>query len=148
MHYVWIGVFCLAATFLFAVTMGASFKTAAISGVLGSAGYIIYMLLVPHLTEASAVFIATFAVCISSEVLARVMKTPATVFSIPAILPLVPGLMLYHTLLHFGSGDTAGGLSSSVETLIVAGSLALAVTLATLMAKLLFRGRKRIRRRR
>ncbi len=139
LHYVWVGFFCVAATLLFALTVGATLKNAAISGVLGGAGYIIYLLLQPLLTEATAVFAATFAVCMSAEVLARVLKTPATVFSIPAILPLVPGLMLYHTLLHFGNGDTVGGLASSVETLIVAGSLALAVTLATLLAKLLFK---------
>lgn len=144
MNYVYIGVFCVAATALFALTVGARFRIAVISGALGGAGYIVYLLLNPYLTEATAVFAATFVVCFSAEVLARVMKIPATVFSIPAILPLVPGLMLYRTLLYFGERDNLNGLSSAVETLIVAGSLALAVTLATLLAKLLFKRRKHV----
>lgn len=35
---------------------------------------------------------------IYSEVMARVMKTPATVICIPAIIPLIPGGALYRTM--------------------------------------------------
>lgn len=139
MEYVFIGIFCIIATAFFAVTVGASKKNSAISGVLGGIGYITYLLLNKHSAEATAVFVATFIICLMSEILARVMKTPTTVFSIPAILPLVPGLMLYKTLLVFGSGDTLNGVSKSIDTLIVAGSLSLAVTLAALLAKLIFK---------
>ncbi len=142
MNYVFIGIFCFAATMFFALTVSSSYKMSAISGILGSAGYLISMFLKPFTAEATAVFVATFTVCMLAEVLARLMKTPSTVISIPAILPLVPGLMLYKTLLHFAEGDNIGGLNSTVETLIVAGSLSLAVTLATLLAKLLFKRKK------
>lgn len=142
MEYLYIGVMCSVATALFALAVGSKLKAAAISGTLGGVGFVIYMLLRPQFSEATTVFIATFTVCLSAELLARVLKTPSTVFSIPAILPLVPGVMLYRTLLHFGNGDTYGGLTGVVDTLIVAGSLSLAVTLAALIAKLIFKRKK------
>lgn len=142
MNYVYIGLFCIAATLLFAITVGGSFKTSAIAGCLGGIGYVSYLLINLHTAEATAVFFATFIICLMSEILARMMKTPSTVFSIPAILPLVPGLMLYKTLLVFGNGDTLGGLEKSIDTVIVAGSLSLAVTIATLLAKLIFKRKK------
>ena len=42
---------------------------------------------------AASAFAAVFA-----EVLARIFKTPSTVFYIPAVIPLVPGSSLYYTM--------------------------------------------------
>ncbi len=42
-------------------------------------------------------FAAAFAVTYS-EIMAKVLKTPATLFVIPAIIPLVPGGSLYYTM--------------------------------------------------
>lgn len=41
---------------------------------------------------------AAAAATIYAEVLARMKKTPATVFYIPALIPLVPGGSLYYTM--------------------------------------------------
>lgn len=139
MNYVILGVVCVVATLFYALSVGGSFRTAVVSGALGGIGYIVYLLLDNSLSEAGAVFAATLLVCLLAETLARLFKAPATVFAIPAILPLVPGLMLYQTMLRFGAGDTTGGMSCAVEALIVAGSMSLAVTLATALAKLTFK---------
>ena len=42
-------------------------------------------------------FAAAFAVSYS-EIMAKLLKTPATLFVIPAIIPLVPGGSLYYTM--------------------------------------------------
>ena len=42
-------------------------------------------------------FAAAFAVSYS-EIMAKALKTPATLFVIPAIIPLVPGGSLYYTM--------------------------------------------------
>lgn len=41
---------------------------------------------------------AAAAATVYAEVLARVKRTPAVVFSIPALIPLVPGGSLYYTM--------------------------------------------------
>ena len=47
---------------------------------------------------------AIFATCYS-EILARLQKSPATVFLIPTIIPLVPGGSLYYTMSYAVSGN-------------------------------------------
>ena len=44
-------------------------------------------------------------VTLYAEVLARVVKAPATVFLIPSIIPLVPGGRLYYTMRAIVDGD-------------------------------------------
>ncbi len=49
-------------------------------------------------------FIAMVIVCIYSEVLARIIKTPANIILLPSSIPLLPGSFLYYAmsyLIHF-----------------------------------------------
>ena len=43
-------------------------------------------------------FVATMAVALYSEILARIYKAPVTMFLIVGILPLVPGAGIYYTM--------------------------------------------------
>lgn len=136
MEYLFIGLASTVAVFFFALSVRSCVKNSIIAGGLGGASYVLYMVLQNFFNEVGAVFFATLAGCLCAEVVARIIKAPATVFSIPIIIPLVPGLMLYRTMLSFGRGDNSGGVGGAVSTLLVAGSMSLAVTLATLVAKL------------
>ncbi len=131
--------FCIPATVFFALSVKSPLKAAVFSGALGGGGYVMYVLLDRVMSDTAAVFFATLAACLLAELAARLLKTPATVLSIPAIIPLVPGLSLYKTLLEFGAGDNSGGAAMLIQTFMVAGSMSLAVTLSTLLAKLIFR---------
>ena len=44
--------------------------------------------------------VATAVPCVYCEIMARVLKTPTTVFMIPTLLPLVPGSRLYYTMFY------------------------------------------------
>ncbi len=130
------------ATAFFALSVKSQTKTAVFAGVLGGVGYVTYVLLGFCMSDIGAVFLATLLACLLAECAARPLKTPATVISIPAIIPLVPGVSLYKTLLVFGSGDNTGGATMLVHTLLVAGSMSVAVTMATIIAKMLFKKRR------
>lgn len=43
-------------------------------------------------------FISAVIICIYSEIMARVMKTPANILLIPSIIPLLPGGSFYYTM--------------------------------------------------
>lgn len=45
------------------------------------------------------------AICVYSEVLARIIKTPANVILIPSTIPLLPGGNLYYTLSYIINFD-------------------------------------------
>lgn len=45
-------------------------------------------------------FVAMIIVCVYSEVLARIIKTPSDIILIPSSIPLLPGSYLYYTMSH------------------------------------------------
>lgn len=63
-----------------------------------------------------------------AELLARILRTPATLFIVSSIIPMVPGGSLYYTMYSVASGDAAGVSLHGFETVSVA--LGLAVGLA------------------
>ena len=84
-----------------------------------------------HSEFLSCLIASAFAV-IYAEVLARSLKTPATLFVVPAILPLVPGGSLYHAMSYAVHGDLAQARSSGIDTLLMA--LAIAAGLSLVLA--------------
>ena len=82
-----------------------------------------------------AIFTASLSVGICSEVFARVMKLPATVFIISGIIPLVPGIPAYNAIFHLLNEDYVAGVSASVETLLSGGAIALAIAITTTLAR-------------
>jgi uncharacterized membrane protein YjjB (DUF3815 family) len=65
----------------------------------------------------STLVAAAFA-SLLSELLARLLKAPTTVFTIPAVVPLIPGSSLYYTMQCAVSSDIAGVKHYAVETLL------------------------------
>lgn len=139
MEYFIFGVCSALGVVFFALSVRSSLKPALISGCLGGVGYTLYIFLCAYTSDSVAVFAATLAACLGAEFVARAIKTPATVLSIPAIIPLVPGVSLYKTMIAFGAGNNSEAVNRAVSTLIIAGSMSLAVTLATIAAKLFFK---------
>lgn len=70
---------------------------AGLSGTLGRLINDQFLAIFPN-TALLAVFLGTAAVAVYSELMARVRKTPATIFLIPGIIPLVPGVDAYRTI--------------------------------------------------
>jgi len=98
------------------------------AGMTGSFCWFIY-LFVSEMTNDKilANFVATLIVAITAHILARIYKTPVTMFLIPGIIPLVPGAGMYQIVISFLDdtvGETAYYLS---ETLQMAGAIALGI---------------------
>ncbi|MBP7175903.1 MAG: threonine/serine exporter family protein [Thermoclostridium sp.] len=74
-----------------------------------------------------SVFLGAAAVAIYSEVMARVRKTPSTIFSIPGVFPLVPGVDAYRTIQSLTEADysaaTAFGVSAVAKAILIAFSI-------------------------
>jgi uncharacterized membrane protein YjjB (DUF3815 family) len=68
-----------------------------------------------------------------AELLARRLKTPATLFVIPAIVPLVPGVGLYNTMRYVVDGEYNQAVSTGVFTLLAICGIALAVTITSVL---------------
>lgn len=90
---------CIAGTFGFSVLLKVSKQKIIFTIIGGTISAVIYTLFI-H--SGNGTFQSTFwamtAVCIYSEVLARIIKTPASVILLPSSIPLLPGGSLYYTL--------------------------------------------------
>lgn len=73
-----------------------------------------------------------------AEILARIVKTPVTVYIITSVIPLVPGGSLYYTMLGLLQGDQATFLAKGSYTLSAAGAMALGMFSATMLFKIIF----------
>ncbi|HML46495.1 MAG TPA: threonine/serine exporter family protein, partial [Clostridia bacterium] len=95
-----------------------------------------------HGSEHLAVFLGAAAGALLGELMARKMRMAAIVFITPSLLPLVPGLGLYRTMLYVVQGDMGAAAALGADTLITLGLLALAVAAATLVMRLVWVMRK------
>lgn len=73
-----------------------------------------------------------------AETLARIVKTPVTVYIITSIIPLVPGGALYYTMLGLLQGNQEVFLMKGSYTLSAAGAMALGMFSATMLFKIFF----------
>lgn len=102
---------------------------AAISGAIGWGVYLIFMNL--GLGVALSVFMGAIGVGIYSEIMARVVKTPASVFSIIGIVPLVPGITAYFTVRYIVEDRISDAFNKGIETVATAGGIAFGIMLVT-----------------
>lgn len=102
------------------------------TGISGTAGYIVYLGAL-RITGQSimAIFIGAIAVGIYSETCARLLKTPSTLFSIPGIFPIVPGIAAYETIQYLADNNMTGAGAKLVETLGGSGAIAFGIIIVT-----------------
>lgn len=78
-------------------------------------------------------FIPTVVATIYTEIIARVVKAPTTVFLFPAIIPLTPGGSLYYTMRAIVDGNMAEAKTVGKQTMVIALGIALGVLLVSLV---------------
>ena len=81
-------------------------------------------------------FAGAVAVALYAEVMARLLKAPATGFLVVGILPFVPGGGIYYTMEYCLSGNTQLFLSTGIHTFGVAGAVAVGLLLASSLVRL------------
>ena len=67
------------------------------------------------------------AITLLAHFFARIKKAPVTIFLIPGFLTLVPGAGLYRSVHYFFIGNRSMGAAYLVQTLQIAGVIALGV---------------------
>jgi uncharacterized membrane protein YjjB (DUF3815 family) len=107
------------------VVFGVPKKLLPYSGLVGAFGWLIYLIIgKPILLQT---FFATFIVSLLSHIFARLLKAPGTVFLIPGILPIVPGIGVYRIVYYAIEGETKLSSYYLTQTIQVAGIIALAI---------------------
>lgn len=120
-------IFAFCAIIGFSVLIEAPKRCLVVNGILGMAGWAIYLYTEKYTSMLMATFMSGLVLAIISHILARIMKTPVTTTLIPAILTIVPGAGMYETVYYLLTADTQQALSSLVFTIGAAGAIALAI---------------------
>jgi uncharacterized membrane protein YjjB (DUF3815 family) len=89
-----------------------------------------------HLGQVTQVFLAAVATAALSEALARWRRVPATVYVMPGLIPLVPGLLAYHTMYDLVQGQFVLGAAAAVETLFWAGAIGIGIALVLTLLRM------------
>ena len=96
----------------------------------GALGKFIYEMAMPF-GMVVQFFISAVVVALYSELMARVSKCPVMIFLIVAVLPLVPGAAVYHTMESLYEADMAAFYQYGNTALLGSGSIAFAILIVS-----------------
>lgn len=98
----------------------------------------LFLLLSQSITNEPIVyFLVSVFISLYSEIIARLLKTPATPVVTTALVPLIPGGSLYYTMAYAFQSDFNNFVKKAVYTLQLASALALGIVFVTAMFRIL-----------
>lgn len=112
----------------------------------GAVGWCVYLLCGWLQNDITQSFAAILAVAACSEIMARLQKSPATVYLIVGLIPLVPGGGIYYTMEYCINGDMMNFMNTGIHTLGIAGALAIGILLVSACVRILNNIQRRKRR--
>lgn len=110
---------------------------ASLGGALGWLAYLFSLNLNGSIMMAT--FVASIVISIYAEIFSRVLKNPVTMFLICALIPLAPGSGMYYTILAAVQGNVMLSLEKGIETLSIAGLIALGIITVSTLSRLIQR---------
>ncbi|MGX8700457.1 threonine/serine exporter family protein [Caproiciproducens sp.] len=120
----------------FGAVMNLRGKTLIFASVGGGIGWVFYLLSSPVQNDIMQYFIATIAISVYAEMMARILKMPVTGFLLVSLLPMVPGGGIYYTMEYCVIGNNSMFIETGLHTLGIAGALAMGILLVSSIVRL------------
>lgn len=144
--------YIFAASFAFAIVFNIPPPKLVLSAIGGMLGQMVYALFQPLTSDGVILsLLAAIAISLYTEILARLTKSPATIYLAVALIPLVPGGGIYYTMLYFINDNIELGLTTGIHTFLISGALALGIIITSsslnLMVKIILKSKTEIKRR-
>lgn len=114
---------------------------ASLGGLLAWGVYLLMGLVTDQ--EVVRYFVASVALTVYAEILARLVRCPATLFIVTASIPLIPGGSLYQTMQYFMQNDLEAFSRQALTTVLLAVALAVGMLFPTAIFQLIRRTRGR-----
>ena len=86
-------------------------------------------------SEMLSCFIVALTISFYAELMARLLKSPATVFIAPCLIPMVPGASLYYTMSHALNNQWQGFLERGLATVKIAAALAIGIIVSVVVMR-------------
>ena len=119
-------IFAFLGTLGFTLIFNVPMRHIPIASFVGGAGWVVFQIAdAMGCGVAIACFFGACTVGLTSDISSKVCKEAATIFVIPGVLPLVPGAGTYYTMLAIVQGNLDQAAAKGIETLAMAGAIAL-----------------------
>ena len=111
-------------------------------GILGMFIWLLYLLLKEPTNVIMATFIAAVIGSCLSQIMSIIYKTPAVVFALATLAPLVPGYLSYRTTSFFVTGDFSHAITSAMLVVMLALVISIGMASGTVVLKLYYHLKK------
>ncbi len=140
-------IFAFLGTLGFAIIFNVPLRHIPTASIIGGLGWITYHAAVSaDITIPIACFLGACMVGLASDIASRIFKEAATIFVIPGVLPLVPGAGTYYTMLAIVNGNLDEAAATGVQTLAMAGSIALGLLVTGTIIQIFLSAKRSIRK--
>lgn len=105
---------------------------------IGALGWLVYLFTGSHgQSPITATFVGALTVGLLGELFASKFRSPATVFVIPGIIPLVPGYGIYYTMASIITKSYNTATTKGFEALFIALAIATALIITSTVGRLI-----------
>lgn len=126
--------------FAFGIIIKVPKDALAYCGLTGMLAWTTKLLIQPMVPNSiAAIFIASITVAVTSIYFARLKRMPATVFNIPGVFPLVPGVIAFQSMNSFMNREFLEGLEFMTKTIAISITIALAIVITEVLYRFLLR---------
>ena len=117
------------AVICFSIVLGVPKKFLVLTGITGAIGWIAFLICTStfNFSMIMASLISAIVIAIVSMILSRIFKIIVTVFFVPGILPIVPGVSLYRMVYNILTRNMELVKHYFFETLLIAGAIAMSI---------------------
>ncbi|MFA5524164.1 MAG: threonine/serine exporter family protein [Tissierellales bacterium] len=138
MHYIMQFIYSFLSTAGFAVFFNIPRDSVIKSSFCGAAGWVVYVISNEFLSSSIAgTLLAAITVGLTGEFMAKRFKKPATIFTIPGIIPLVPGAGMYYTALAVIDKNFANAAELGTEAIFIALAIAIGIIVSSSISRAL-----------
>ncbi|MGQ5708373.1 threonine/serine exporter family protein [Lactobacillus sp. PSON] len=133
----------------FALTINVPHRALNLSGISGIVGWMVYWFMArAGMGRMLSNLMGAFVIGILGLMFARMKKCPVTVFNIPALVPLVPGVPAYQAVRALVNGETMEAETAILRVGIVTCAIALGILLSSMIIEMFYRSKMFYRKRR
>ncbi len=68
---------------------------------------------------------ASFCIAVVSQIFSKLYKSPVIIFSVPGVIPLVPGGLAYDAMRHFVENDYNTAIALAAKATTLSGAIAI-----------------------
>lgn len=123
--------------YFFSILLEIPKKYGILCSLAGGVNWLVYLIVYESSSSSMvAAFFASLAVALLSQVLARIQKTPVTVFLVAGILPTVPGAAIYRSVYYFIRSNSNQCNYYLLQTLKIAGAIAMAIFITDSLSRM------------